>query len=73
MSDVKLTKAQERLLRDVVEAGTDGTAIPGTLGSTAKVLRRHDMIEYVGGQVIPLQRATAAGRRWIEQRDTEPS
>jgi hypothetical protein len=66
MTDVKLTKPQAALLSEIIAAGEQGMVVPGTRGSTAKVLRAKALVEVVDGDSPPpnRQRATEAGRAW---------
>jgi hypothetical protein len=60
---VKLTQPQIKLLADIATAGSSGMVVPGTKGSTARVLRAAQLIEAVPGDAAPPRtRATKAGR-----------
>ena len=60
-----LSQPQQTLLAKIVSAGEVGMVVPGALGSTAKVLRSHALVEVVpGDHAPPRQRATNAGREW---------
>ena len=60
-----LSQPQQALLAEIVAAGDTGMVVPGTRGSTAKVLRAHGLVEVVpGDHSPPRQRATATGREW---------
>lgn len=66
----KLTGPQQSLLAKIVAAGEEGMVVPGTLGSTAKVLRRHALVEALPTRFPHpnRQRATEAGRAWMAPR-----
>lgn len=62
-SSPKLTAPQRALLAEIRAHGEIGMVVPGTRGTTAKVLRAHGLIETVEGTSPPKQRATPGGRR----------
>lgn len=68
---IDLSSPQSDLLAAIHDAGETGMVVPGTKGSTAKVLRSYELIATVPDTKPPKQRITAAGLVWLAEHGHE--